>query len=69
MNESSHLSGPQVLICVVSVANICLLVTAAFHREGTPIGGVNSTLRQKFGLAAAFLGLSNQVFYCLLLAM
>jgi hypothetical protein len=66
MNQGVHLSAVQILIGAISVANICLLVTAIFYggRRGTE--GVD--VREKMSFLAVFLGLSSQIFYLLMMA-
>jgi hypothetical protein len=68
VNQRPYLSGPTILIGVVSITNICLLVTAAFYREGKSTESAGSTLRVKLGYIAVSLALCSQVLYCLMLA-
>lgn len=65
MNQDHHLSGVQVLIALVCVANLCLLVTANFYRGRLPRQEFDS--REKLGFTAIFFGLTSQVFYLALL--
>jgi hypothetical protein len=67
VNQSFHLDGPTILMGGVSIANVCLLLTAAFFREGASVDGAHSTLRMKLGFVAVSLGLCSQVLYCLML--
>ena len=68
MNLGFHLTGPTILIDGLSVANICLLVTVAFVRDGKSADDAKSALEVKLGSVAVFLGLCGQVLYCLMQA-
>ena len=68
MNLSGQLSSERIGIGIVSLANMCLLVTTAFYRRGGFTDSVHSTLRMKLGYTAVSFGLCSQVLYCLLLA-
>jgi len=58
--------SPTVMIAIVSVANLCLLMTAALYpeQESLPQAGES---RRKAGLIAVFLGLCGQSLYLLFL--
>jgi hypothetical protein len=65
VNQEGHLSAVQILIGAISVANTCLLVTSIFyggHRRTEVIDA-----RENVSFLAAFLGLSSQVFYLLMM--
>ena len=62
MNQDVHLSAVEVLIGVISVANICLVVASVFYGGRSRTEGVDA--RDKMGFLAVFLGLSSQVFIC-----
>jgi hypothetical protein len=66
MSQGAHLSAVQILIGTISVANICLLVTAIFYGGHRRTEGVDA--REKMSFLAAFLGLSSQIFYLLMMA-
>jgi hypothetical protein len=53
------------LITVVSIANICLLLTSIFYGGRGRTEGVDA--REKMSFLAVFLGLSSQVFYLLIM--
>jgi hypothetical protein len=65
MNQGAHLSAVQILIGAISVANICLLVTAIFYGGHRRTEGVDA--RERMSFLAVFLGLSSQVFYLLMM--
>lgn len=67
MNQSSYLTGPTILVGVVSIVNICLLMAAVFSGEGSG-AGVKSAARVKLGYVAVSLGLCSQVLYGLMVA-
>ena len=66
MNQDVHLSAIEVLIGVISVANICLLAASVFYGGRGRTEGVDA--REKVSFLAVFLGLSSQVFYLLMMA-
>ena len=66
MSQGAHLSAVQILIGTISVANICLLVTAIFYGGHRRTEGVDA--REKMSFLAAFLGLSSQISYLLMMA-
>jgi hypothetical protein len=66
VNQDVHLSAIEVLIGVISVANICLLAASVFYGGRGRTEGVDA--REKMSFLAVFLGLSSQVFYLLMMA-
>jgi hypothetical protein len=64
---NQDLGLPTIVIEIVSMFNICLLLTSAFYRERTSSEGVDPAMRAKFGYLAVLLGLSSQILYCLIL--
>jgi hypothetical protein len=64
VKRDGHVSGIEILIGVLSIANICLLVASIFYRGRTQTEEIDS--REKLGLVAVFFGLSSQVFYLLI---
>jgi hypothetical protein len=68
MNQSGHLGQEAAAIGVLSIANLCLLVTATFYRRVGSRGGIDSTLRTNLGYIAVGLGMCSQILYCLMLA-
>jgi len=66
VNQDVHLSAIEVLIGVISVANICLLAASVFYGGRGRTEGVDA--REKVSFLAVFLGLSSQVFYLLMMA-
>jgi hypothetical protein len=55
---------PTVMITIISVANLCLLMTAALYPDSESLQVVQS--RRTAGLTAVFLGLVGQSLYLLL---
>jgi hypothetical protein len=55
---------PTVTIAIISVANLCLLVTAALYPESESLPQVSQS-RRRAGLMAVFLGLGGQSLYLL----
>ena len=66
MNQGSHMPGEEIAILAVSIANICLLVTAAFYRR-SGADDVDSALRVRLGYVAVSLGLCSQLLYGVML--
>jgi hypothetical protein len=67
VNRGFHPSAETFAIIALSVANICLLVTAAFYRGREPVEGGNPVLRMRLGYVAVSLGLCTQGLYCVML--
>ncbi len=65
MTQVGNISAVEILIAIVSVANICLLVTSAFYRRRKTTWEID--LRERVGWVAAFFGLSSQLFYLLMM--
>jgi hypothetical protein len=63
MTKDGSMSSVEILILVVSIANVCLLVMASFYGGHRLAGRIDA--REKLGLAAVALGLSSQAFYLL----
>jgi hypothetical protein len=63
----AHLSAGRVTVVVVSLTNICLLVTAAFHKRSGLGEDRDSVLRVKLGYVAITLALCSQILYCMML--
>lgn len=55
---------PTVVIAIASIANLCLLMTAALYPEPAPLQQVTQS-RRTAGLMAVFLGLGGQSLYLL----
>jgi hypothetical protein len=62
-----HLSPGEIAIAVVSLVNICLLVSTAFYKRNRLGRDPASALRIKLGYVAITLGLCSQILYCLML--
>ncbi len=56
---------PTVLIAIVSVANLCLLMTAALYPEQESVSKQAAQSRRRAGLIAVFLGMGGQSLYLL----
>ncbi len=67
MIPSGHLSLGETTIVVVSLINVCLLVTAAVCKSSRLGEDSVSALRVKLGYVAITLGLCSQILYCLML--
>jgi hypothetical protein len=57
---------PSIAIVVISVANLCLLVRAAFYRECTVNDGEDPRFPIRFGYISISLGLCSQILYGLM---
>jgi hypothetical protein len=68
MDQGRHLSREAVAIGILSIVNLCLLVTSAFYRRVEPRDEMDSLLRIKLGYIAVGLGMCSQFLYCLMLA-
>ena len=67
MSESFHPDVPVTVIALVSIANVCLMVIAAFYRARVATEAVDANWRVRLGLIAVVCGLCSQVLYCLML--
>ncbi len=65
MTQGGNIFAVEILIAILSVANICLLVTSTFYR-GRKIA-YEIDLREKLGWVGVFFALSSQLFYLLMM--
>lgn len=68
VNTSGHFSRQELVIVIVSFANVGLLVAAAFYNGVGSNEGPDSATRVKLGRVAVLLGLCSQLLYCLMVA-
>lgn len=66
MNGIHHLSGPSILMCAMSIANLCLIGVAAWYPEDPPVAEVSAS-RRRAGAVALLLGLISQALYLVFL--
>jgi hypothetical protein len=66
MNRGFQPGVPMTVTGIVSVANICLMVIAAFYRGRASTEATDTSWRVRLGLIAVCFGLCSQVLYCLM---
>jgi hypothetical protein len=67
VNPHQHLRWDEVTVALASVANVCLMLVAAFYRESARSGTTNSPWRVRSGYVAVTTGLCSQLIYCSML--
>jgi cytochrome c biogenesis protein CcdA len=67
VNQNVHTDAPTIWAGIISIANLCLMVLAAFYPKHALSEGLDANWRAKTGIAAVCLGLCSQVLYCLML--
>jgi hypothetical protein len=67
VSQHHNLSWQEITVVATSLANVCLMVLAAFYREAATGRTASPPWRVTSGYVAVTLGLCSQIFYCLML--